>query len=289
MADIGAGALAIAFLSLLALVRATRIAERTYVGHGRLKEVRIEFSEFQFQRKKGLMVIESAPIPTINRGTVPSASIHHFFAERGPQPRLARSARGTTLAIYGGPDPLTVENVRLIITLTRGKVLATRLVFVLSVNDTNLRIDGPNIPAYVGAYQKVVWQLPDLIIPGNPGNGIGNVYSRQEAGVRNASSATSPPSAPSCPWPRDERDRKASWGPPGIYFPQVFEWLEFQLHVNYGIYCLSSKSTRYGWMPFGFVILRETVPIRSMASLMTDPQVPVHIKHVFEQWYRPAT
>jgi hypothetical protein len=180
----------------------------------------------------------------------------HFGGQRGltvwesaPIPQVD-SPHVTKIAVYGGPDPLRIERLILRIVYTRGKVLCTRLLWTLTLDAPDLRIAGPSIPATVDAYHRVTWELPELIIPSG-------IY-------------------PSMP------DNLAA----GIYMPTTFERIAFQLIADYGSgQAFTSKPLIYGFL-LPFRLIKETRPIHGMTSFMTDPDVPAHIKHLFEQWHQ---
>lgn len=226
---IPAAALIIAFLALLASRRANKIAAQAQGEHGKIRDARIEFCGLHFEGQRGTLVWESAPLPQ------------------------ADSVHVTKIAVYGGPDPLRVERLMLRIVYTRGKVFCTRLLWTLDLDDPDLRISGPSIPATIDAYHKVTWQLPELIIPSS-------FYS----------------SRPDNP-------------PPGIYIPIMFENLMFQLVADYGGgQAFTAKPLSYGFM-LPWRVITETRPINSIAKFMANPDVPAHVKRLFEQWHLTNT
>lgn len=218
-------ALVISFFSLLASKRANTIAARAQAEHGKIKDLRIEFCGLHFGGRKGSVAWASSPVPE------------------------AESSHTTKIAVYGGPDPLRIEQLMLRVTYTAGKLLCTRLILTLALNDSDLRVTGPDIPATIDAYHKVVWQLPELVIP---------------SGV----------------FKNDARRLGLS---PGIYIPTLFESLDFHLVADYGGRSFVGRVYHYGMM--FFPIVREARPIRTMSRFMADPNVPGHLKSLFEQWH----
>jgi hypothetical protein len=218
-------ALVVSFFALLASRRANTIAAQAQGKHGKIKDLRIEFCGLHFGGQKGSVAWESSPVPE------------------------ADSSHTTKIAVYGGPDPLSIEQLMLRVTYTTGKLFCTRLILTLVLNDSDLRVTGPDIPATIEAYHKVVWQLPELIIP---------------FGVF-------------------KNDARRLNLPPGIYIPAIFESLDFHLVADYGGQSLISRDYHYG-MTF-FPIVRKARPIRSLSRFMADPDVPGHLKRLFEQWH----
>ena len=173
--------------------------------------------------------MESAPIPQIN------------------------SPHVTKIAVYGGPDPLRIERLILRIVYTKGKVSCRRLIWTLTLDDPDLRITGPSIPATVDAYHRVTWELPELVIP----SGF---------------------------YPRMPDDL-----PSGIYIPIMFESIAFQLIADYGAgNVFAAKPLSYGYM-LPVRVMAETRPIHGMGKFMKDPDAPAHIKRLFGQWHLANT
>jgi hypothetical protein len=221
-------ALLVSLFSLLASRRANALAASAQAEHGRIKDLRIEFCGLHFGGKKGGVSWERAPLPA------------------------EESAHTTKIAVYGGPDPLRIEQLVLQVIYTAGKFFCSRLILTVALSDTDLRVSGPDIPATIDAYHKVVWQLPELLIP---------------TGVF----------------------RKRDWRfsvPPGIYMPTVNERLVLHLVADYGGRSYVGRDYRYG-LVFS-PLAREVRPIKGMSRFMADPDVPEHLKSLFAQWYLPT-
>ncbi len=227
---IAALALIVSFFALLSSRRAARVAEQAYAEHGKIRGARIEFCGLHFGGQKGLLAWESAPLPKLE------------------------SSHVTRLVVYGGPDPLRIEQLQLRVAYTWGKVFVTRLLLTVAVGDLDLQIEGPDVPVAVEAYHPVIWRLPELLI-------AESIYrSRPDEDVQ----------------------------PPGVFIPMPFESLEFQIRADYGDQHFRGMPMKYGWL-LPFCIVKETRPIRSIAKFLSDPDVPTHVKRLFEQWYRQNT
>jgi GNAT superfamily N-acetyltransferase len=90
----------------------------------------------------------------------------------------------TVLSVYGGPDTLKVERATVFCEYIKGFIFAERYLVALSLTDLSdrLNIDGPEFPATVEAYHRVVFMSICLTsIPANgpsrsSPDGFANIY-----------------------------------------------------------------------------------------------------------------
>jgi len=226
---IASGALAVSLFALLTSRGATRIAEVAHGEHGKLKDVRLFFPSMR----------------TVRKGIVSGYS---------SVPRPARDPEQTTvIAVYGGPDTLTVNRIRLLITYTTGILLRTRLVLELTIDGAHLHVNGPKFPTTVEAYHRVVWELPGIIIPPHS-------FSRKTCDVVNA---------------RFE----------DIHYLRVFEEVSLTLVVDYGDTKTISSKTVYGTtFPLGVTI--DTRVFYGIEQFLKDSVVQEHAKHLVKRWHK---
>jgi hypothetical protein len=142
---IAAGSLMVAALAYKNARRATDIARISHDEHGRLKSARIHFiGKSVSTTPDGRKWIEDIPIVD--------------------NPDYLKAA--TILSVYGGPDPLNVDQVVVVIEYIQGVGFARSYTVIIPLKSSydQLLIDGPRLPKKLEPYHRLDWILPFLAI-----------------------------------------------------------------------------------------------------------------------------